>query len=78
MLVEGGPTVAAAFLRGGFVDEIVAYLAPVLLGAGPTSVADLGIASISEALRPALVDVAVIDPVEPDDQPNVRLTLRPR
>ena len=35
VLVEGGPTVAAAFLRAGVVDEVHAYLAPAFLGAGP-------------------------------------------
>jgi diaminohydroxyphosphoribosylaminopyrimidine deaminase/5-amino-6-(5-phosphoribosylamino)uracil reductase len=77
VFLEGGPTVAAAFLRAGLVDEIVAYVAPILLGTGPSSVADLGIATIADALRPEVVDVAVIGPIDPGDQPNVRLTLRP-
>ncbi|MDM8083890.1 bifunctional diaminohydroxyphosphoribosylaminopyrimidine deaminase/5-amino-6-(5-phosphoribosylamino)uracil reductase RibD [Cellulomonas cellasea] len=51
LLVEGGPTLAAAFLRAGVVDEVRAYVAPVLLGAGLPAVADLGIASIDGALR---------------------------
>ena len=51
LLVEGGPTLAAAFLRAGVVDEIHVYVAPVLLGAGPAAVADLGITSIGDALR---------------------------
>lgn len=51
LLVEGGPTLAAAFLRAGVVDEVHAYIAPVLLGAGPAAVADLGIGSITDALR---------------------------
>lgn len=51
LLVEGGPTLAAAFLRAGLVDEVHAYLAPVLLGAGPAAVGDLGIGSIGDALR---------------------------
>lgn len=51
LLVEGGPTVAAAFLRAGLVDELHAYVAPVLLGAGASAVADLGVPSIDQALR---------------------------
>ena len=51
LLVEGGPTLAAAFLRAGVVDEIHAYIAPVLLGAGPAAVGDLGVTSIGDALR---------------------------
>ena len=51
LLVEGGPALAAAFLQAGVVDEIHAYIAPVLLGAGPAAVGDLGIGSIDAALR---------------------------
>lgn len=51
LLVEGGPTLTAAFLRAGLVDEVVAYVAPVLLGAGPAAVGDLGVATIADALR---------------------------
>lgn len=51
LLVEGGPTLTAAFLRAGLVDEVLAYVAPVLLGAGPSAVGDLGIAAIDDALR---------------------------
>ena len=31
---EGGPTLAAAFLKAGVVDEVLAYVAPMLLGDG--------------------------------------------
>ena len=58
--LEGGPTLAAALLRAGVVDEVVAYLAPTLLGAGASIVADLGITGIEDATRFNLVDVAVI------------------
>lgn len=51
VLVEGGPTLATSFLRAGLVDEVHAYLAPVLLGAGPAVVGDLGIGAIDAALR---------------------------
>jgi diaminohydroxyphosphoribosylaminopyrimidine deaminase/5-amino-6-(5-phosphoribosylamino)uracil reductase len=34
VLVEGGPTLHRGFLEAGLVDWIVAYLAPVILGAG--------------------------------------------
>jgi diaminohydroxyphosphoribosylaminopyrimidine deaminase/5-amino-6-(5-phosphoribosylamino)uracil reductase len=77
VFVEGGPTVAAAFLRAGLVDEVVAYVAPVLLGAGPASVADLGITTIADARRFELVDATVLEPLDDGDQRDVRLTLRP-
>ncbi|MBC7290855.1 MAG: bifunctional diaminohydroxyphosphoribosylaminopyrimidine deaminase/5-amino-6-(5-phosphoribosylamino)uracil reductase RibD [Actinotalea sp.] len=51
LLVEGGPRLAAAFLRAGVVDELHAYVAPVLLGAGPGAVGDLGITTIAAASR---------------------------
>lgn len=35
VLVEGGPTLAAAFLGQGLVDEVLWFIAPVLLGDGP-------------------------------------------
>lgn len=34
VFVEGGPTIASAFVRAGLADEILAYVAPTLLGAG--------------------------------------------
>ena len=51
VLVEGGPTLSAAFLRAGLVDEVHAYVAPVLLGAGRLAVADLGVTTIDQALH---------------------------
>jgi diaminohydroxyphosphoribosylaminopyrimidine deaminase/5-amino-6-(5-phosphoribosylamino)uracil reductase len=57
VLLEGGPTLAAAFLRDGLVDEAVIHLAPKLLGAGPSLVGDLGIPTIAGALSLAVTDV---------------------
>ena len=51
VLLEGGPTLATAFLRAGLVDQVVAYTAPALLCAGAASLADFGAATISDALR---------------------------
>jgi len=51
VLLEGGPTVAAAFLRAGVVHRILAYVAPILLGGPVTAVDDVGVASIGGALR---------------------------
>ncbi|MGK5114892.1 bifunctional diaminohydroxyphosphoribosylaminopyrimidine deaminase/5-amino-6-(5-phosphoribosylamino)uracil reductase RibD [Geodermatophilus sp. CPCC 205506] len=57
VLLEGGPTLAAAFLRDGLVDEAVLHLAPKLLGAGASLIGDLGITSIGDALTLSVVDV---------------------
>jgi len=74
VFLEGGPTLAAAFLRAGVVDELVAYVAPVLLGAGRNAVADLGITGIDAALRPTVTDARLIEGT--DGEPaNVRFTL---
>lgn len=51
VLLEGGPTLAGAFVAAGVVDKVVGYLAPVLLGAGPNALADAGIGTLAEALR---------------------------
>lgn len=62
VLVEGGPTLAAAFLRAGLVDEVHAYVAPVLLGAGASAVSDLGIGTIVDALRLVPREVVTLGP----------------
>jgi diaminohydroxyphosphoribosylaminopyrimidine deaminase/5-amino-6-(5-phosphoribosylamino)uracil reductase len=79
VFLEGGPTLAAAFLGAGLVDEIVTYVAPMLLGAGLPAVADLGITTIADAFRPRVTDVTVLPPVGGGDgeQPNVRITVTP-
>jgi diaminohydroxyphosphoribosylaminopyrimidine deaminase/5-amino-6-(5-phosphoribosylamino)uracil reductase len=51
VLVEGGPTVASAFLAAGLADEVLAYLAPTLLGGGRTATRDLGVATITDQRR---------------------------
>ncbi|CAN5471787.1 bifunctional diaminohydroxyphosphoribosylaminopyrimidine deaminase/5-amino-6-(5-phosphoribosylamino)uracil reductase RibD [soil metagenome] len=51
VLVEGGPTLASAFLRAGVIDRILAYIAPIMLG-GPVTVLDsVGVSTMSQALR---------------------------
>lgn len=51
VMVEGGPTLAGAFLRAGVVDRILAYVAPVLLGGPFGAVDDLGVSGIAGAMR---------------------------
>ncbi len=75
VFLEGGPTLAAAFLAAGLVDEVVAYVAPMLLGAGRSAVGDLGLTTIADALHLHLDDVHVLQGHGEDT--NVRLTLRP-
>jgi diaminohydroxyphosphoribosylaminopyrimidine deaminase / 5-amino-6-(5-phosphoribosylamino)uracil reductase len=72
VFLEGGPRLASAFLRAGLVDEVIAYVAPMLLGAGAGAVADLGITTIADALHLDVVEVTVLGD-GPDR--NVRLTM---
>jgi diaminohydroxyphosphoribosylaminopyrimidine deaminase/5-amino-6-(5-phosphoribosylamino)uracil reductase len=58
LLLEGGPTVAAAFVRAGVVDAVRWYVAPALLGAGASALGDAGMSTIAQALRLQVVDVA--------------------
>lgn len=75
VFLEGGPTLAAAFLDAGLVDEVVAYIAPMLLGAGSAAVGDLGIGTIADARRLDVADVTVLGSGR---DTNVRLTMSPR
>lgn len=76
VFLEGGPTLAAAFLTAGLVDEIVTYVAPMLLGAGTSAVADLGLTTIADAVRPTVTDVTVLPGID-GEAPNVRFTMTP-
>jgi diaminohydroxyphosphoribosylaminopyrimidine deaminase/5-amino-6-(5-phosphoribosylamino)uracil reductase len=51
VLLEGGPTLAGAFLRAGAINRILAYVAPMLLGGPITAVDDVGVPTMSRALR---------------------------
>jgi diaminohydroxyphosphoribosylaminopyrimidine deaminase / 5-amino-6-(5-phosphoribosylamino)uracil reductase len=75
VFLEGGPTLAAAFLSAGLVDEVVTYVAPVLLGAGRSAVGDLGIRTIADALHLPVAEVSVLDPLNDGDDINVRITM---
>ena len=44
LLLEGGPTLATAFLREGLVDKLLLFVAPTLAGSGPRWVGELGAA----------------------------------
>lgn len=70
VLLEGGPTLLTAALRAGLVDEIHAYVAPVLFGAGRSAVGDLGVRTLADAPRWRTVHTDRLD----DD---VHLVLRP-
>ncbi|MER6319206.1 bifunctional diaminohydroxyphosphoribosylaminopyrimidine deaminase/5-amino-6-(5-phosphoribosylamino)uracil reductase RibD [Streptomyces sp. NPDC001581] len=62
LLLEGGPTLAGAFVEGGAVDRVVGYLAPALLGAGPAAFGDAGITNISQAVRLDITEAVRVGP----------------
>ena len=48
LLLEGGPTLARAFLEAGLVDKLLLFVAPTLAGDGP-----LVVPSLEQPLAPA-------------------------
>jgi len=57
VFVEGGPAVAASFLRGRLADELLVYVAPVLLGGDRLALHDIGVTTIGEARRLVVASV---------------------
>ena len=51
VFVEGGPTLASAFIEAGVVDHFYIYLAPVLLGGPKLALGDLGIGTLTDRLN---------------------------
>jgi diaminohydroxyphosphoribosylaminopyrimidine deaminase/5-amino-6-(5-phosphoribosylamino)uracil reductase len=54
--VEGGPRVASEYLKAGLVDEIIVYLAPMLLGGNNVSLQDIGVDSMPAAIGLEIVE----------------------
>jgi diaminohydroxyphosphoribosylaminopyrimidine deaminase/5-amino-6-(5-phosphoribosylamino)uracil reductase len=71
ILLEGGPTLAGAFLGLGLVDRVIGYVAPKLLGAGTTALVGAGVTTIGEAIELDLTDLTQIGP-------DLRFTASPR
>lgn len=81
--VEGGPTLASAFIAAGLADRVLVYLAPVLLGGDRLALTDIGVQTIAAARRLAVeewvplgADLLAIahltDQDEPDQNEGVR------
>ena len=67
VFVEGGPTIASAFIAAGLADELLIYLAPKLLGGPQVALGELGVMTMAEAkdlsvteLRPLGNDVLIV------------------
>jgi diaminohydroxyphosphoribosylaminopyrimidine deaminase/5-amino-6-(5-phosphoribosylamino)uracil reductase len=70
LYVEGGPTLASAFIAAGLVDEFAIYLAPSILGGPRTAVTDAGVATIGDQRR---LHITAVEPLGED----LLLTARP-
>ena len=69
--VETGATLAGAFVAAGLADEILLYVAPVLLGENARPLfSGLGIEAMAQRAQLAVVDVRAMG----EDQ---RISLRP-
>lgn len=73
VFLEGGPTLAAAFMRAGVVDEVLAYLAPRMLGAGAKLIADLGIENVGSAIEFSIDEALTIGAGR---EANLKVTMR--
>ncbi|HEX6341499.1 bifunctional diaminohydroxyphosphoribosylaminopyrimidine deaminase/5-amino-6-(5-phosphoribosylamino)uracil reductase RibD [Umezawaea sp.] len=62
VLLEGGPTLAGAFVAAGRVDRVLTYVAPKLLGAGPVALGDAGVATITDAVGLVVEEVSMCGP----------------
>lgn len=72
VLVEAGATLAGALLEAALVDEIVLYIAPVLLGDAARGLFRLpGILRLADGLAVDIVDVRAVGE-------DLRITARPR
>jgi diaminohydroxyphosphoribosylaminopyrimidine deaminase/5-amino-6-(5-phosphoribosylamino)uracil reductase len=71
VLVEAGPTLAGAFVQAGFADEILLYVAPVLLGPQARPLLQLReLGDLADVRRFTLIDVCSLGA-------DLRLRLRP-
>ena len=60
--LEGGPRLAGAFLAADLVDEVIAHLAPMVLGDGRAAVIDPTVTSLSQAHHFVIDDVTRLGP----------------
>lgn len=61
VFVEGGPTLASAFIAAGLVDEYLVYLAPKLIGGPMLAVGDIGVGTIADARPLTITDIERLD-----------------
>ncbi len=62
LMVEGGAEVLGSFFDAGAVDEVWAFIAPIILGGGKSAVAGLGAERIADALKLAEIETEHLGP----------------
>ncbi len=63
VMIEGGGAVLGAFFDAGLIDEVWAFIAPVVIGgAGKTPVGGVGAARLDEAFRLDAVEIEQLGP----------------
>jgi diaminohydroxyphosphoribosylaminopyrimidine deaminase/5-amino-6-(5-phosphoribosylamino)uracil reductase len=62
VLLEGGPTLAGAFVAADRVDRVLAYLAPKFLGDGPQALLDAGVSTVTDAVGLVVEQVSMCGP----------------
>ena len=71
VLVECGPTLAGNLLQAGLIDELIVYMAPVLLGHEAMALFNLpGIKSMTDKVKLEFSDTRIVGK-------DIRVTLRP-
>jgi diaminohydroxyphosphoribosylaminopyrimidine deaminase/5-amino-6-(5-phosphoribosylamino)uracil reductase len=61
ILVEAGPTLAGAMLKEGWVDQLVVYQAPKLLGDAARPMAIMAVDALAEAIELNITEVTRLD-----------------
>ena len=70
VFIEGGPTLASAFIHAGLVDDYLVYIAPTILGGTRTAVGEIGVSNIRDQRR---LTITAIEQLGED----ILLTARP-
>lgn len=71
LLVESGPTLAGSLLQAGLVDEVIIYMAPVLLGHEARGLFNLpGIKTMNDRIKLEICDMRMVGP-------DIRITMKP-
>ena len=69
--VEGGPTLASAFIAAGVVDRFYVFLAPLILGGSRHAITNVGVETLSESID---LDIDTVERLGDD----VLITAQPR